>query len=63
MKIFPSECRERAATYKAKMSITLRWKIDRQLAGSIDKVTGQVPIMVKVCIHKVEGLIIFSTNL
>ena len=45
------------------MSITLRWKIDGELAGSIDKVTGQVPIMVKVCVHKGEGLIGFSTNI
>ena len=48
VKIFPSECRERAATYKAKMSITLRWKVDGELAGTCDKVAGQVPIMVKV---------------
>ena len=48
VKIFPAECRERAATYKAKMSITLRWKVDGLPAGSLDKVVGHIPIMVKV---------------
>ena len=48
VKIFPAECRERAATYKAKMSVTITWKVDGKTAGSMDKVVGQVPIMVKV---------------
>ena len=48
VKIFPAECRERAVTYKAKMSLTLCWKVDGQKAGTMDKVVGQVPIMVKV---------------
>jgi DNA-directed RNA polymerase I subunit RPA2 len=47
VEIFPAECRQRGATYKAKMSVTLRWKVDRRDAGSMDKVVGHVPIMVK----------------
>jgi DNA-directed RNA polymerase I subunit RPA2 len=50
VKIFPAECRERAATYKAKISLTLCWKVDGRNAGSLDKVVGHVPIMVK-CRH------------
>ena len=51
VKIFPAECRQRAATYKAKMSVTLCWRIDGQSAGSMDKVVGHVPIMVKVHLY------------
>ena len=31
------------------MSLTLSWKVDGRTAGSLDKVVGHVPIMVKVC--------------
>lgn len=48
VKIFPSECRQRATTYKAKLSVTVRWNVDGQPAGSVCRVVGQVPIMVKV---------------
>ena len=48
VKIFPSECRQRATTYKAKLSVTVRWSVDGQPAGSVCRVAGQVPIMVKV---------------
>ncbi|KAL9968326.1 hypothetical protein ACROYT_G026687 [Oculina patagonica] len=47
MKVFPSECRERGATYKAKLQVTLQWKLDNQLQGSVTKVIGNIPIMVK----------------
>ena len=48
VKIFPSECRQRAATYRGRLSVTLKWKIDGQHAGAQSKMVGQVPIMVKV---------------
>lgn len=48
VKIFPSECRQRVATYRAKLSITVRWSVDGQVAGSVSRIAGQVPIMVKV---------------
>ena len=53
VKIYPSECRQRAATYKAKLSVTFKWLIDGQPAGGATKILGQVPIMVKV--RKKEG--------
>ena len=48
VKLYPSECRQRAATYKAKLSVTFKWLIDGQPAGGATKILGQVPIMVKV---------------
>jgi DNA-directed RNA polymerase beta subunit len=51
VQVFPSECRERATTYKAKLSLTLKWELDGKSGGSITKVVGQVPIMVKVCLN------------
>ena len=51
VKIFPAECRERGATYKAKMSVTISWKVEGRSAGSLDKVVGHVPIMIKVDLH------------
>ena len=36
------------------MSVTISWKVDGRSAGTIDKVVGQVPIMVKVGFHPHE---------
>ena len=45
------------------MFVTLRWKVDGQPAGSMDKIVGHVPIMVKVlqlqfaiCNHSVYAM-------
>ena len=46
--VFPSECRQKSCTYKAKLSLTLRWLVDGEVAGSITRTAGQIPIMVKV---------------
>lgn len=42
------QCRELHSTYKAKLQVTLQWKINDVLQGSVTKAIGQVPIMVKV---------------
>jgi len=47
MKVFPSECRERGTTYKAKLQVTVQWKLDNQVQGNVTKVIGNIPIMVK----------------
>lgn len=48
VKIYPSECRQRAVTYKAKLSVTFKWLVDGQPVGGATRVLGQVPIMIKV---------------
>ncbi|XP_064401799.1 DNA-directed RNA polymerase I subunit RPA2-like isoform X3 [Halichondria panicea] len=47
VQIFPSECRQRAATYRGKLSLTVKWMVDGSPAGSSVRFPGQVPIMVK----------------
>lgn len=46
--VYPTECRQRAATYKGKLMTTLEWFIDGKQQISIDKDMGDVPIMLKV---------------
>lgn len=46
--VYPAECRERHTTYAGKLTVNVEWKIDGQVQGSVSKVIGKVPIMVKV---------------
>lgn len=46
--ILPSECRERHATYRGKMSARLEYKINDGDVKEIIRDIGQVPIMLKV---------------
>ncbi|XP_047136154.1 DNA-directed RNA polymerase I subunit RPA2 isoform X2 [Hydra vulgaris] len=46
-RVYPAECRERHCTYKAKLTVTLQWKINGVLQGSVTKSIAQVPVMVK----------------
>lgn len=48
LKILPTECRQRAYTYKAKMVISLDWWVDGKKQPTIQKDVGEVPIMLKV---------------
>ena len=60
-----SQCRERGTTYKAKLQVTLQWKLDNQLQGNVTKVIGNIPIMVKVLFEQLWDMIfssIFATN-
>ncbi|XP_065889347.1 DNA-directed RNA polymerase I subunit RPA2-like [Dysidea avara] len=47
VKTFPTECRERASSYKAKLAATFSWLVDGRHAGTVTSNIGQVPIMVK----------------
>lgn len=46
--IYPSECRQRASTYKARMIITIGWSIDGLKQQSFEKDMGEIPIMLRV---------------
>jgi len=46
-KIYPAECRERHTSYKAKMKVTVQWKVDNQIHGHVTKDIAHVPIMIK----------------
>ncbi len=48
VQIFPSECRQRAATYRGKLSLTVKWLVDGVATGNSVRFPGYVPIMVKV---------------
>lgn len=47
-KIFPTECRQRAATYKGKLSVEVRWFVNGKEQQSFIKDLGEVPIMLRV---------------
>lgn len=46
--IYPTECRQRNASYKGKLTIDLDWYIDGQHQTSFQKEMGEIPIMIKV---------------
>lgn len=48
--MFPSECRQRAISYKGMCDVRLGWRVNGQKMPSIDKELGEVPIMLKVSI-------------
>ncbi|CAH1963354.1 unnamed protein product [Acanthoscelides obtectus] len=45
--IYPSECRQRAATYKGKLFVDVDWYIDDVQQHSFQKDLGDIPIMLK----------------
>eukprot|EP01135_Chromosphaera_perkinsii_P009911 Nk52_evm4s1967 gene=Nk52_evmTU4s1967 len=45
--IFPSECRERGITYKAKLQVKLLWSVNDGEPMEMNRVIGQIPIMVR----------------
>lgn len=47
-KIYPTECRQRGATYKGKIIVRLGWSINGKEQEVFEKDLGEVPIMVKV---------------
>lgn len=46
--IYPSECRQRNATYSGKFLIEVEWYVDEQIQQPFTKDMGNIPIMVKV---------------
>lgn len=47
-KIYPSECRQRGATYRGKLTAKIGWSINGRQQESILKDLGEIPIMIKV---------------
>lgn len=54
--IYPSECRQRAATYHGMCDIRIGWRINGQKMPSIDKELGEIPIMLKSNICNLNGM-------
>ncbi|XP_070167298.1 DNA-directed RNA polymerase I subunit RPA2 [Polyergus mexicanus] len=46
-KIYPTECRQRGATYKGKITVRLGWSINGEEQETLEKDLGEVPIMLK----------------
>ncbi|CEH13906.1 dna-directed rna polymerase i complex subunit rpa2 [Ceraceosorus bombacis] len=46
-KVFPSECRERLMTYRARMTARIAWRVNGNLPHIEERDLGQVPVMVK----------------
>ncbi|PWN40687.1 beta and beta-prime subunits of DNA dependent RNA-polymerase [Ceraceosorus guamensis] len=46
-KTFPSECRERLMTYRARMTARIAWRVNGNLPHIEERDLGQVPVMVK----------------
>ncbi|XP_014601550.1 PREDICTED: DNA-directed RNA polymerase I subunit RPA2 [Polistes canadensis] len=46
-KIYPTECRQRGATYKGKIAIQLGWSVNGNEGEMLEKDLGYIPIMVK----------------
>lgn len=47
-RIFPSECRQKAATYKGRLSVEVRWFLNGKEQQSFIRDMGEIPIMLKV---------------
>ncbi|KAK7499458.1 hypothetical protein BaRGS_00009433 [Batillaria attramentaria] len=47
MKVYPAECRERRATYRGDVIVKVGWSMEGKTQGSLERVAGQIPIMVK----------------
>lgn len=48
--MYPSECRQRAISYKGMCDVRMGWRVNGQKMPSIDKELGEVPIMLQVSI-------------
>lgn len=46
--IYPSECRQRAASYKGKLYVDVDWYINGMQQQSFQKDLGEIPVMIKV---------------
>ncbi|CAB0043496.1 unnamed protein product [Trichogramma brassicae] len=46
-RVYPTECRQRAATYKGRINTRISWSMNGKYIETIDKCIGEVPIMVK----------------
>lgn len=55
-KVYPSECRQRAATYKGMALIKLSWSVNGVSMPTIEKELGEIPIMLKSSACHLSGL-------
>ena len=51
-KIYPTECRQRAATYKGRISAKIGWSVNGRKQESVERSLGEIPIMVKVSLNR-----------
>lgn len=47
-KIYPSECRQRAGSYTGACTVTVGWSVNGVPRAPVDKLMGDVPIMLRV---------------
>lgn len=52
-KIYPTECRQRCATYKGKIIVRIGWSINGKEQEPFEKDLGEVPIMLKVQVQMI----------
>lgn len=55
-KMFPTECRQRQATYKGMIVARLEWTVNGQPMPGIDREMGEIPIMLKSDACNLNGL-------
>lgn len=55
-KVYPSECRQRGATYKGMATVRINWSINGTPQQSIDKELGEIPIMLKSAACNLAGM-------
>ncbi|KAK6165568.1 hypothetical protein SNE40_022473 [Patella caerulea] len=46
-RVYPKECREKGTTYKGALQVSINCSINNKIIGQLEKIIGQVPIMVK----------------
>eukprot|EP00058_Branchiostoma_floridae_P014006 XP_002599494.1 hypothetical protein BRAFLDRAFT_223894 [Branchiostoma floridae] len=47
LKVYPAECRERGTTYRAGLQARIAWSVDGVNQGSVERMLGEIPLMVK----------------
>lgn len=55
-RVYPTECRQRAATYKGMAVVRVDWSVNGVAMAPIDKELGEVPIMLKSDACNLKGL-------
>lgn len=54
--VYPSECRQRGASYKGMAHVRINWSVNGQPMPSIDKEMGEIPVMLKSSACNLHGL-------
>lgn len=47
-RVYPTECRQRAGTYKGRFVARIRWALNGEEQTAFEKDMGEIPIMIKV---------------